>query len=379
MNGHVTKKGDRYYVVLELSADPETGRRRRKWHSGFAKKADAKEELVRLLNDAQKGVYIEPTKLTVREFVDDQWLPGLERGNLRPGTVEMYRRSVKNRVLPDLGDLRLRDVTPARLSGWLGELKADGVGDRTVEIAYVTAHKLLKSAVDLELLPRNPADNSAVREARPKSSTKEPTVWTLKQTKKFLDSQRKDRLFALWRLATMTGLRRGELAGLRWADVDLDAGVLAVNVTRTVVGYEIVESEPKTEKSKRTIGLDPATVTALKVHRRKQAQEKMAHRDVWTETDCVFVDELGVPYHPQRFTQMLAARAKAAKLPIIRLHALRHGHATAALEAGVPLKVVSERLGHASIAITGDVYSHVRAAVDQAAALQVAAAIDGGA
>jgi integrase len=352
-------------------------RRRRAWHSGYKTRTEAKKALTAMLGEVDEGTFSEPTSTTLSEFVEKTWLPGIEAGDLRSPTVEMYRRSTRRYVLPHLGALRLRDVTPVELKMWLDGLKLAGIGDRTVEIAGVTCHKILKAATDLEVIPRNPADNDAVRDARPKAKAQVPTVWTAEQTRAFLDSQRDDRLFPLWRLASMTGLRRGELAGLRWRDIDLEAGELHVRETRVVVRYEVVASEPKTEKGKRAVGLDQATVAALRQHRSRQTEEMFAFGKRRSDDGLVFVREDGEPYHPQRFTQMLAAKAKAAGLPVVKLHALRHGHATVALEAGVPMKVVSERLGHSGIAITSDVYSHVTAATDRAAAAQAAAVVDG--
>jgi integrase len=290
----------------------------------------------------------------------------------------MYERSARRYLLPHLGGHQLRNVRPVQLTAWLSALRAEGIGDRTVEIAGVTAHKLLKAALDLELISRNPADNSAVRSARPRASAPEQVIWTTEQTRQFLDSQRDDRLSALWRLAAMTGLRRGELAGLSWTDIDLETGTLRVSSTRVVVDYKVVLSEPKTEGSRRTIALDPATVAALRSHRNRQREEQLSFGIRWDPAGLVFTRENGEAYHPQRFTQMLVAKAKATGLPPIKLHALRHGHATTALEAGVPLKVVSDRLGHSSIAITADTYSHVSVEVDRAAAEQIAAAVDAG-
>jgi len=376
VRGSIVKRGSGYSIVYR-APDPKTGRTRQMWRGGFTSKKAAEKELGKVVASLDEGTYMAPSDLTVHDFAETTWLPGLRTSDLRESTVEMYERSVRRYVLPHLGGLRLRDVRPVRLKAWLDELKGWGIGDRTVEIAGITAHKLFKAAVDLEMIPRNPADNAAVREARPKARAPVPTVWTAEETRAFLDAQRDDRLFGLWRLAAMTGLRRGELAGLRWGDVDLDAGTLRVTATRVVVGYRVVESEPKTEKSRRTIGLDPATVAALRQHRARQAAERLAAGAAWEGSEHLFADALGHPYHPQRLTQMLAARAKAAGLPAVKLHALRHGHATHALEAGVPMKVVQERLGHSSIAITSDTYSHVSAAVDQAAAAKVAASVDG--
>lgn len=351
--------------------------RLRKWHSGYRTKKAAELGRTELLGKLDGGTYVGPIETTVAQFVRDVWLPGLATGNLRPSTVAMYKRSVESRVLPHLGSVRLRDVTPTRLKTWLDALKGAGVGDRTVEIAGVSCHKLLKAATDLELIARNPADNAAVREARPHAKAAAPTIWTAEQTRAFLKAQRDDRLYPLWRVATMTGLRRGELAGLKWSAVDFEAGVLHVRETRVVVGYGVMDSTPKTDAGKRSVGLDPVTVAALRSHRARQTEEMFGFGKGRSDDGFVFVREDGEPYHPQRFTQMLAAKATAAGLPVVKLHALRHGHATTALEAGVPMKVVSERLGHSGIAITSDVYSHVSPATDHAAAAQVAAAIDG--
>src|SRR5271165_2082293 len=180
-----------------------------------------------------------------------------------------------------------------------------------------------------------------------------------------------DRLFALWRLGAMTGMRRGELCGLKWGDVDLEAGALRVSRARVVVNYQVHESAPKTAKSARTIGIDPATLAALRQHRARQAVERLAAGELWVGDEYVFCDERGRPLHPQRVTKMFAVRARDAGLPVVKLHALRHGHATAGITAGVDVKVMSERLGHASYSITADIYSHVSAAVDQAAAAKV--------
>ncbi len=374
--GTVIKRGSTYSVVLDLGRGPG-GKRQREWHSGFTSLKAAEKERTRLLKSLDDGNHVAPLETTVAEFAEKTWLPGLSASNLRPSTVEMYIRSVTRYVLPHLGQLRLRDVSPIRLKSWLDQLKASGVGDRTAQIAAVTAHKMLKAALDLELISRNPADNAAVREARPHTKAPVPTIWTAEQTRAFLSSQKDDRLFPLWRLAIMTGLRRGEIAGLRWQDLDLDEGVVHVRTTKVVVSYKVLDSAPKTEKGKRAVGLDPTTTSCLRSFRDAQVKELSALGKKWSKDDLVFVREDGEGYHPQRLRIMLADRARAVGLPPIKLHALRHGHATAALEAGVPMKVVSERLGHSGIAITSDVYSHVTAAADHKAAALVAAAIDG--
>lgn len=351
--------------------------RRRTWTSGYKTKGEANKALTAILGSVDGGTFAEPSALTLREFVEKHWQPSVETGGLRATTRDLYLHTTRNHILPTLGSIKLRDLTPARLVSWLNDLKAAGIGARTVELAGTTCHKILGAALDLELTARNPANNKAVRAARGTAKAPKPMVWTAEQTRVFLAAQRDDRLYPLWRVAVTTGIRRGELSGLRWSDIDLDAGSLTVSATRVVVGWTVVESGPKTEAGVRVINLDAATVAILREHRHAQLEEMMANRDVWQGSgDHVFIDALGSPYHPSYLTRTLASRAKAIGLPPVRLHALRHGHATHGLESGVPLAVMSKRLGHASIRITADTYSHVAPAVDQAAANLVAAWID---
>jgi integrase len=363
-------------VLLDLGHD-EAGHRRREWHGGFRTKLAAERARTELLASVDAGAHLKPSDLTVREYVVGTWLPGLRAGSLRPSTVEMYARSARCYLLPSLGRVKLHDLDPLRLKGWLDALRTQGVGARTVQVAYSTAHRALRSALDLELIPRNPADNAEVRAAKPPLHSIPPTIWTVEETHLFLDSQRDDRLFALWRTAAMTGLRRGELAGLRWQAVDLDAGEIHVAETAVVVGYKVVQSTPKTAAGRRAVSIDEATVAALRALRARQTEEMFAFGRRRDNLTHLFTAENGEPLHPQRMTTLLASRAKKAGLPVVRFHALRHGHATAALEAGVPLKVVSDRLGHSSIVVTADIYSHCTAATDRAAAAQIAATIDG--
>jgi integrase len=183
---------------------------------------------------------------------------------------------------------------------------------------------------------------------------------------------REDRLYAAWMLFATTGMRRGEVAGLRWADVDLAAGRVSPRKPRVQVNYQVHVSEPKTAKGKRSLALDPATIAALKEHRVRQASERLAVGPGWRDSGLVFTWGDGRPLHPERFSRWFDRLARETGLPRIRLHDVRHSYATAALAAGVPAKVVSERLGHANIAITMDTYSHVLPGMDELAAATVA-------
>ncbi|MBW3575107.1 MAG: site-specific integrase, partial [Actinobacteria bacterium] len=183
-------------------------------------------------------------------------------------------------------------------------------------------------------------------------------VWSADEMGRFLDHAEGDRLYGLFRLVLATGLRRSEAAGLRWEDVDLEAGRLSVRRGRVSVGYAVEEGTPKANRA-RTIGLGPETVSALRAHRRRQLEERLAWGEAWIDSGLLFTREDGNPLHPQTLRWHLRRLAKEAGVPVIRFHDLRHASATHALANGVPVKVVSEMLGHASTGITEDVYAHV--------------------
>lgn len=204
------------------------------------------------------------------------------------------------------------------------------------------------------------------------------SVWSAEQVNAFLRTVREDRLYAAWLLAATTGMRRGELLGLRWNNVDLDAGRIDVRQIRTVARYQVLATTPKTDKGTRRISLDPATVAALRTHRAAQEEERLALGPAYQDGgDLVFTREDGSAIHPERFSRMFAQHCRRSGLPQVRLHDVRHSYVTALLRAGVPLKVVSQRVGHASPMVTMTIYQHVLPGDDQTAAAVGARAILG--
>jgi integrase len=243
-----------------------------------------------------------------------------------------------------------------------------GLAPKTVRNVHVLIHRVLKDAVRWGYVVRNVADAADP----PKVKPAELQVWSPAQLRAFLAHVKDDRQYAAWLLAATTGMRRGELLGLRWVDVDLDAARIAVRQPRVVADHAVHVSEPKTARSRRSIALDPVTVAALRQHQARQAADRAAVGPAYEDSGLVFTRPDGSPIHPQRFSDWFRQHLRGAGLPAIRLHDLRHSYATAALAAGIPAKVVSERLGHATIAITMDTYSHVLPGLDERAAATVA-------
>jgi integrase len=240
-----------------------------------------------------------------------------------------------------------------------------------VHAVHVTVSKALKDAVRWGKLTRNVA---ALADP-PQPNDDEAAVWSPEQLRMFLAYVVEDRLSAMWLTFITTGMRRGEVAGLRWEWLDFDKSEVHIRKTRVVVDYQVDDSEPKTARSKRTVSLDPITTGALKAHRKRQLEERLAWGPTWTDTGLVFTREDGIGYHPERLTQMFQRHAKGAGLPVIPLHGARHSYATAALEAGEDIKIVSALLGHSSIGITGDLYQHVQDRLRQQSANRTASYI----
>jgi integrase len=311
---------------------------------------------------------------------DERWLPTIKE-TVRANTWESYRGAVEVHLVPALGSIPLRQLDRATFSTYYSELSRTGrakakggLSPRSIRLIHVTAHKALHDAVKDNLLVRNPTDDAAVP-AKVRSAT---PSWTAEQVTQFLASVGGKRLQPAFLTLATTGLRRSELLGLRWADVDLEAGTLAVRQVVSLDKYKPFLAEPKTDRSRRVVALDPGTVQTLKSHRKVQREERVLAGPAWHVLDLVFCSESGAILHPQTLSGAFERAAKAAGLPPIGIHGLRHSHASLGLAAGLPLVVMSERLGHSSVALTGDVYSHTLPSQHQEAADQVAGLILGG-
>jgi integrase len=370
MRGSVIKRGSSYSVVLDLGRDAATGERRRTWHSGYRTKRDAERARIKLLAEIDQGGYVEPATITLESFLQDRWLPAIAV-RLRSNTLAMYRQNVKAHIVPRLGKIPLQRLTPPDLNAFFAELLAvgrrngkGGLSERTVRIQHVILRRALSDAVRWGLLARNPAEYADP----PRGRSAEALVWSPDQVRKFLEYHAEDRLLGLWRLAAATGMRRSELAGLRWDDLDLVDATVSVRQVVVEAAGTLLVTEPKTAASRRTIALDTGTVAALKRHRSIQTTERLAAGPVWRDTGMVFTMEDGGALRPNYITRVFSKRVTEAGLPPVTFHALRHSYLTMLVRAGEPLRVVSQRAGHSSPNVTLAVYSHALPGDDQAAA-----------
>jgi integrase len=289
---------------------------------------------------------------------------------------------VESRIIPVLGHRRIDELTPEVLDAFYRRLTLEGgrnkqgLSRRSVRLVHTILRKAFADGVKRGTLATNPA----ARATPPKQTRQEFRTWSAAELRRFLDVARGHQLHAALFVAATTGMRRSEILGLRWSDVDLDAG--RASIQQRVV---LVDSKPtvlygtKRESSRRLISLDPSTVEALAGWRIRQIEERLAAGERWQETGLVFTSPIGGPVSPELLSRTFGRLAEAAGLPRIRFHDIRHTYATLALQAGVPVKVVSERLGHKTTAITENLYLHVTPQMAEEAALRVATLILGNA
>jgi len=331
----------------------EGGVAKRKAFYGKTRK-EAQEKLTAALASLQQGLPVAPSeRQSLGEFLG-HWLETTAKNTLRPNTYESYCGVVRKQIVPHVGGVRLTRLTPQHLSGLYAKLQESGLSARTVQFAHAVLHKALDQAVRWGLIPRSPAD--LVDTPRPKR--KELAVLSPEQVEALLAAAKGERLEALFVLAVTTGLRRGELLGLKWGDVDWDAGRLHVQRALVRVNNGMVEQEPKSKRG-RSIALPQVALRALHKHRAKQLEERLHAGEYWQDSDYVFASEVGGPLPLRTLFVRFKRLLQKAGLPEIRFHDLRHTAATLLLRQGVHPKVVQEMLGHSSIQMTLDVYSHV--------------------
>ena len=314
---------------------------------------DVSKKLTKAMADRDGGITFDAGTLAVSEYLD-RWMKDSVRGTVRLSTVERHEINVRVHINPALGQVKLKSLTPAHVRALHREKLDAGSSPATVRKIHSTLHKALAQAVADGLIPRNAADVKAPRpapdEMRPLSETEART---------FLEVASEERFEALYVLAITTGLRRGELLGLRWDDADLEKGTLRVGRSLVREGGRYTLGDTKTKRGRRQVNLTPRTVNALKAHRKRQLEERVRLAGLYEDQGLIFATSAGTPIQPENLVKRsFKPLLKKAGLPEIRFHDLRHTCATLLLGRGVHPKMVQELLGHATIAMTLDTYSH---------------------
>jgi len=372
MRGHVHKRqwkgrGGKtqvlWYAVVDVGTG-EDGKRKQKWHGGFKTRREAEVALSEIVRSLEMQTYISPQRVTLAEFVRNDWVPMMQT-QVKKSTWDSYRRNLENHVLPVLGGTPLQQLSTGHLNSLYKSLLAQGrrngagggLSAKTVRNIHGTLSKVLVDAADVGLVSRNIATGSRPPKPR-KTGAKQIRFWTPTELAQFLAAVHDDRLYALWHLAAMTGMRRGELLGIRWADVDLVSRRVSVRQTLISVAYEITITTPKSHNA-RVIDIDLETTEVMRRHRKQQEEEHTAAGVDLSDSCLIFGKRNGDTIHPDVISQTFDKRVARVGVRRIRFHDLRHTHATIGLRAGVPVKVMSERLGHSTPAFTLQQYAHV--------------------
>ena len=374
--GSIRQRGETF-TAYWFTRHPATGERVQHSKGGFRTQREAGRHLKEVLADVQRGTWAEPKKVTLANFLTDEWLPAIASSK-RPTTVASYTVVCNTWLIPHLGGILLPALTARDVNGCVDKLRAEGgrngagLGDRSVQYAAVVLGASLKYAVAHGTIQRSPMAGVE----RPRNDGREMSAWSPAEAAAFLDKVADDRMYAAWLLFLTRGPRRGEVAGLRWADVDLEGGRMSIRHTRVMVDAKAVTSTPKTAAGVRTVPLDAELVSALRAHRRRQAEECMKFgRDIWTDSGYVFVREDGNPPPPEYFSTAFEGAVRRAGVRSIRLHDTRHTAASIGLQAGVPTEVISKWLGHGSVAITQAIYQHLTPTMLEDAGSAVTSAI----
>lgn len=354
-----------WQLVWELPGD---GKRKQvsETFRGTKREAEARWTTVQAEIDSKGKLYVPPSKERLDAYVE-RWMDRHAR-DLKPTTADMYRSLVKTHITPCLGTVALAELTPLAIEDWLDGMMEGrtrkAVSPRVAQQARMVLGRALKDAVRLGLLPVNPVD----RTLRPKHTGKKAEAFTPEELEKLFAVAKESKLLPLFQVAAYSGLRRGELLGLQWSDVDFKQGTILVRRTVAARAHGEVVQTPKTKAGERLVSLPSVGVEALKVQRKNQLQERLLAGPSWKTEDWVFATKTGghmIPKNLYRDFVVYRDRAKVSKLPF---HALRHTNVSMRLAAGIRLETISKQVGHANLGTTLDVYGHLLLEVDRNAA-----------
>jgi integrase len=375
----VRLKDGNYSKRITVGRDQSTGKQKRITVTGKTQ-AEVRSKAQKARLEAEQGIYKDPSKITVKEWLL-KWLEVYAKPAVKLSTFISYEGYINNHLIPAFGGMQLFSLRADTIQGFYNgkmengrrdkalnektgelEIKAGGLSAKTIRNLHNMLHKAFGQAYKNGLVLTNVIDLVAP----PRAVKAEMRVLTLLEQRTLLEQTKEHRLGIVVILGLGTGMRIGEMLALKWKDIDFNKNLLQVRHTiNRLKSYEgdakteIVLGEPKTEKSRRTIPLDDILIERLKEHKKNQLSERLKAGKAYVNQDFLFTNELGAPVEPRTYQDIFQKLVKQAGISNVNIHALRHTFATRALEAGIPAKIVSEILGHSTVAITLDLYSHV--------------------
>lgn len=353
MRGHIVKRGISYSIVLDIGRDAKTGKRKQKWFSGYKTKKAAEKAMSERISEIENNNFIVPEKTKLKTFLQ-LWLDS-HVINLSPTTYNGYKGIIELHLVPTLGEIELQKLQPLHIQKYYNE-KSKALKAKTL----LQHHRVLRKALDyawkMQLISKNPADMvEAPRAQKYTSAVLEP-----KEVKQLLNAVHNTKFEVPVNLALALGLRLGEILGLRWSDIDFENGVINIEQAQVRAGTKLIFKDPKTEGSKRSISAPTNLLKLLKEHKKKQLELQIRSCGEYkNKHNLVCTRDTGASLNNSSFSHAFGDFIKKLDLPHIRFHDLRHTNATLMLLSGTAPKVASSRLGHSTISITMDLYSHV--------------------
>ena len=371
MKGSIRQRGAGVWeLAFDLGRDA-AGKRVRRFVTVRGPKREAERRLAQELTAAHQRGRIVPQRTTVGVFLQS-WLEDVS-AQVRPSTFARYRSAVARHLVPHLGEIQLQRLSPGDVAAMQRTCRAEGLSPQTVKHNHVILKEALGYACALELIPNNPAD----RVPLPRVTRQEMLTLSKDEARRLLVETREHELGPIIYMALHTGARIGELLALKWSDVDFDRRQLSVRLTvQRLKGRGLQTSPTKTHRSNRAISLSPSMVEWLLAHRERQTRDAEAAAEAYTDRNLILPTAFGELRDPGRVSQQFRELLEELRFPRVRFHDLRHTHATLALVAGAHPKTVSERLGHSSVTLTLDRYSHVAATVQEEAARMISDMLD---
>lgn len=364
LRGHIRKRGRKYSIVVDIGRD-HNNKRRQKWFSGYKTKKEAEQDLPRILNQIQNG-YKEPADITMEEYFN-QWL-SRKKNTVAPGTYEHYEAYMRKHIIPGLGRWKVNELDHFLIESFMDEVNEKDLSQRSKKHIYRILSSALKNG-------RRYGVKDGIMDGieAPKVDRKEIEYWTQEEVQKFMANLKSKNHAMPIILALATGMRRGEILGLRWSNVDFENKKLYVTqqLKKDNQGKWILSPQLKTSTSYRTIDIDDDTTELLKKHEKQQEKDKMKIGPDYEDNDLVCCTSTGSPIKPTYLRTVFNRTIEKCGVRKISFHGLRHTHATLLLQAGVHPKVVQERLGHRSIQTTLDTYSHIIPGIQEIAATSI--------
>jgi integrase len=378
---HTAKDGTvSYWIRVELPPDPLTGQRKRERQS-FARKRDAEAALAAAEVRVRQGTYVPRSDLTLGELL---WQWYATTTGLKPLSRQSYERTIRVHLIPGLGSVPVQKLQVATLEAFYLQKQAAGVGRRSLQLCHQRLHQALELAVRWGLVQGNPAKSARLPSWEEADAATERQTWSLEECHRLLAVAHQSIYGPLWPTMLGTGLRIGEALGLRWSDLDLDTRdqhgqpapeLRVVQTVEPIGGKPTPQPAPKSPGARRTLTLEPEIARALHEHRAWQNERRLQAGPGWHDLDLVFAARNGNPLRHAGYERDLDRLCAAAGVPRITVHEIRHTYACRALEAGVPLEVISKLLGHADVSITARIYARVSADLARRGARAAGAAL----